>query len=297
MIKKWLQLHFYLKIAIGREGMLLKILKRITSAVPEDDPKNAACIEWIHAQDLKKITIKSRDNLNLCGYYLEHPEASRIILMFHGWRGGWDRDCAALAQELFAQKCSVLIVNQRAQGNSEGKYIGFGILERFDCLNWIAYLDSHTVDLPIYLFGVSMGAATVLMASCEEMPERIKGIIADCGFTSAYEMAKIFTQKFMHLKKEQMIQTIDEMDNLCKKKAGYHLQDFTTLEALSKCKIPVFFAHGTADSFVPYEMSLENYKICVSRKTLYSVEGADHAQSYITDPKAYLTSLKQFFEW
>lgn len=297
MIKKWLQSQIYLQIAIGRKNLFLRLLEHLAPNVPEEDPENVRCREWLHAQNPKRISVTSRDGLMLIGYYLEHPQAKRIVLMFHGWRGGWDRDCAALARGLYELNCSVLIVNQRAQGESEGKYIGFGVLERYDCLSWLQYLDSQTEALPIYLYGVSMGAATVLMAAGEVMPERVEGIIGDCGYTSPYEMAKIFSEKFLKLDGEELTQTVDEVNALCLKKAGYDFREFSTLDAMPHCRIPVFFVHGTADDFVPYEMTEANYEACAAKKTLYAADGAGHAQSYLTNPKRYLAELKQFFGW
>lgn len=296
-IKKALQLNLYLQIAIGRAGFLHRILQKMSRNVPKEDPETARCIDWIQSRELKKLQIKSRDRLTLTGYYLEHPDAERIVLMFHGWRGGWARDCAPLAKALYEKNCSVLMVCQRAQGESEGKYIGFGVLERYDCLEWINYMDAHTEDLPLYLFGVSMGAATVLMAAGENMPERVKGIIADCGFTSAYKMSNIFAEKYMKLEKEAVQSAVDEVNALCRKKAGYDFREYTTLDAMPNCKIPIFFAHGTADGFVPYEMSLENFNACPARKTLFSVEGAGHAQSFIKAPEKYMEALTEFFGW
>lgn len=295
--KKW-QLNLYLQIAIGRAGFVHHILAKMSPEVPEDNPENVRCEEWVHSQKLKKVKIKSRDHLTLTGYYLEHPDAKRIVLMFHGWRGGWDRDCASLAKGFYEKECSVLMVCQRAQGESQGKYIGFGVLERYDCLRWIRYMDAKTADLPMYLYGVSMGAATVLMASgAARIPDRVKGIIADCGYTSAYKMAEIFAEKFMKLPKEEVQDTVDDVNALCRKKAKYDFREYTTLDAMPKCKIPVFFVHGTADGFVPYEMGQENFKACSAKKTFLSVEGAEHAQSYITDPEKYMTALEEFFGW
>ena len=297
VIRKPLLMHFYLQLAIGRTTKLLRFLEQVLTDNRKKDEATELQMEWIHGQKLEKKEIRSRDNLTLTGYFLEHPEAERIVLMFHGWRGGWDKDCAAFAHGLYEQKSSILMVNQRAHGLSEGKYIGFGLLERYDCKEWIHYLDKHTENLPIYLSVVSMGASTVLMAVGEELPERVKGVIADCGFTSPYEMVKIFAAEFMHKKGKSAEQTLDGVNHLCRKKAGYDLRDFSTVDAMKNCKIPVFFAHGTGDHFVPYEMTVKNYEACAGRKMLYTAEGASHTKSYISCPAKYMAALTEFFHW
>ena len=226
--------------------------------------------------------------------YLIVPKADKIVLMFHGWRGKWDQDGVALARALYREKCSVLLVDQRAHMTSKGKYIGFGVLERYDCVKWLEYLVHNINDIPIYLAGVSMGASTVLMASGMELPERVVGIIADCGFTMPYEMICIFAEKLLKTKGNDLA---DAVNKLCRKKAGYDLKEYSTLKAMKTCRIPVFFAHGTGDAFVPYEMSVQNYEACAGKKRLFLAEGAVHTKSYFSDPDKYMKELTGFFEW
>lgn len=297
VVKKPLLLRFYLQLAIGRTTKTLRFFQQILTGNQENDEETERHMEWLHRQDLQKTEIRSKDGLTLTGYYLKHPKAERIVLMFHGWRGIWDKDCAALSHGLYEKNSSILLVCQRAHGSSEGKYIGFGMLERYDCHDWIRFLIRHTDSLPIYLSGVSMGASTVLMAAGEELPYRVKGVIADCGFTSPYEMVKIFAREFMRMKGQKAEHTVDEVNHLCRKKAGYDLRDYSTVEAMHSCKLPVFFAHGTEDHFVPYEMTIKNFEACAGRKTLYTAEGASHTKSYITEPTKYMAALTEFFQW
>ena len=297
MFRKTVLVNLYLKLAIGRTTWFLCALaKKLTgrgkkNSVDVLDYKKRI---WLHAQELKTVEIESWDGYTLTGHYLEHPEAERVILIFHGWRGAWDRDGDALAEGLYGKKCSILLVSQRAHEESEGQYIGFGVLERYDCMNWLQYLEKNVPNLPVYLAGVSMGASTVLMAAGLKLPERVKGVIADCGFTSPYDMVKIFAKNFMGMKELSMV---DEVNRLCRRKAGYDLKEYSTLEAMKCCRIPVFFVHGTGDGFVPYEMTVKNYKACSSDKWLYTVEGAGHAKSYLTDPDKYIEELVVFFRW
>lgn len=297
VLRKPLLLRFYLKLAIGRTTSLLRFLEQMLTGNRKKDQEAQRQMEWLHHQNFQKIEIKSRDELTLTGYLLEHPKAERMILMFHGWRGGWDKDGAAFAHGLYEKNCSILMVSQRAHGLSGGKYIGFGVLERYDCQKWVKYLTEHTQNLPIYLSGVSMGASTVLMAAGGELPEQVKGVIADCGYTSPYEMVKIFAVKFMHMKGNAVENNINAINRLCRKKAGYDLREYSTLEAMRHCKVPVFFAHGTADHFVPYEMTVKNYEACAGRKVLYTAEGASHTKSYVSGPGKYMEAVAEFFQW
>lgn len=197
-------------------------------------------IQWIEGMHCESVHIKSEDGLRLNGYYLEAEQAERVVVMFHGWRGSWRHDFGACLKWLYKENSSLLLVEQRAQGESEGKYMGSGCWNRRDCriwLNWLA--ERNTNRLPVYLYGVSMGAATVLMAAGEKLPAEIKGVIADCGFTSPYEMVYRFGRTNFKLREHPVM---DQLNWLCRKRAGYDLKEYSTLEAMKHCSVPVLLS-------------------------------------------------------
>ena len=221
----------------------------------------------------QKVTIENRDGLKLTGYYWKNPNAKRIVIAMHGWRSVWYSDFSLSAKFMYDEGCSILFPEQRCHGDSEGEHIGFGVFERFDCQDWVDYVvKTEENDLPIYLCGVSMGATTVLMASQLNLSDRVKGIIADCGFTSPDEI----WQHVMH-------------NNLNTKAAS-------TIDALSQTEIPVLFVHGDKDTFVPLEMTQRNYEVCNSPKDILIVEGAEHGLSFYVDPEAYKNKVIEFFK-
>lgn len=291
-----------LNLAVGRKSFLLKLIDKIVSRMtPKTEDKITKRREngkyWIQTfKERQEISIVADDGVTLVGHYLKHPEAKRIVVMFHGWRGSWDGDFGSFGKALYERKSSLLLVEQRAHGRSGGKYIGFGVKERYDCKRWVEYIakQSGNSQLPIYLAGVSMGAATVLMATELQLPKQVKGVIADCGFTTPYEMVRIFAKKVMKI--EEMFIT-EAVNRICKKVAGYSFKECSTLSAMRKCKIPVFFVHGTNDNFVPYEMSKRNFEACRAKKYFLSIEGADHVESFLVNPKQYMNALEEFFLW
>lgn len=286
--------EMFLDLAIGKEPFIVKMInkagkEKVTSPVEFREKER----DWLLNQETKTVSVLADDGTRLYGHMLNNPYAKRIVIMFHGWRGTWDKDCGAIGKGFYEQDSSVLFIEQRAHGESGGEYIGFGMLERYDCKRWVEYVNGNYPDIPIYLAGVSMGAATVLMASELELP-MVKGIIADCGYTSAYEMVSRFPRVMMHMKATKLVQAVNK---LCKKKAGYCFNDIDITKVMKNCKIPVFFVHGKDDAFVPMEMSCRNYKACGAKKKLFLVNGADHLQSYLVSPKKYISEVKSFFNW
>ncbi len=243
---------------------------------------------------MQVIEITSDDGITLVGHYYPAENAKRIILAMHGWRSTWADDFGMVADFWHSNGCSVLFAEQRGQNDSGGEYISFGLLERHDCRNWIDYIiESNPEPLPIYLAGISMGAATVLMAAGEALPERVHGIMADCGFTSPHEIWKHVANK--NLKLPYGIHGIIA-DEMFRRKLNMGTNDYSTVTALENNTVPVLFVHGSDDRFVPVDMTYKNYVACTAQKRLLIVPGADHGMSYFNEKEKYEATVKEFWK-
>lgn len=238
------------------------------------------------------VFTKSFDGLRLAAHWLPAENPKRIVIAMHGWRSSWQRDFSPILDFLRRSGCSVLYAEQRSHGLSEGEYISYGILERRDVVSWAEYVNDHlNTGLPVYLYGVSMGAATVLMSSELEFPSPLHGIIADCGYTSPEEIIKT-AAKERHMPYRLAYPV---MARRAHRVLGHSLSELNIPDILGHSAVPILFIHGSADDFVPLEMTLDNYIACTSPKELLVVDGARHARSYITDPEKYESALTGFF--
>ncbi len=250
--------------------------------------------EWLLERKMEHITIRSRDGLVLHGDYIPADgEPDTIAIAFHGYTGEGISNCSSIASFFLKSGISCIIVDNRAHGKSEGKYVGFGILDRYDCLEWTKYAaERFGKDKKIILYGVSMGASTVLMAAgFPQLPENVKAVISDCAFTSPYDVFAHILKRDYHLPPFPIMNINDE---LCRKKAGYGFSDYSTLTAVKDTKIPILFIHGANDDFVPEWMSEKNYKACNSPKELLVVENAGHAASYYENVPLYEKTVSEF---
>ena len=240
------------------------------------------------------VSITARDGVKLVGHFVGCTEPKRAIIAMHGWRSSWAKDFGMISDFLHENACAVLYAEQRGQNESGGSYMGFGLTERFDCLDWINWLNGSGYDtFPLYLCGVSMGAATVLMASGFTLPENVHGIIADCGYTSPYAIWKHIAENNLHLRYDKWMR--DTIDEMCRERINFSSDDFSCTKALESCRVPVLFIHGTDDNFVPIEMTYENYKYCDALKRLLVVPGAGHGMSYAVDKARYEQTVLQFW--
>ncbi|MBQ9761802.1 MAG: alpha/beta hydrolase [Oscillospiraceae bacterium] len=244
----------------------------------------------LRATPHETVEITARDGQHLVGHWFPHPEAKRVILTMHGWRSGWASDFGLIHDFFVENECSILYAEQRGQGRSGGDHMGLGLLERYDCLEWLRWLGA---DMPIFLAGISMGATTVLMATGFDLPKNVRGVIADCGFTSAYDISRHILRQNLHLSFRSRTRAANAM---FRKRLRMEIQEYSTVDALAEATVPVLFIHGTDDSFVPVSMTYENYKSCRTSKELLIVPGAEHGMSYYQDKARYQAAVRQFWQ-
>lgn len=286
-----------IQVALDREepGILQRGREKLTGSVGYEGFYSAVdqAAQRLEAASFEEVQITSHDGLRLVGHWHRCPDAKRVVVAMHGWRSSWSYDFGLIAGFLHDRGCSVLYAEQRGQNSSEGEYMTFGMLERFDCLEWIRWVDARSGGtLPVYLAGVSMGASTVLMTAGLQLPESVRGIVADCGFTSPDAIWKHVAERNLHFKYGLHGTMIEK---LCQKRIQLSAKGYSTTEAMGKCGVPVLFIHGTEDALVPVTMSYENYRACAGEKRLFVVPGAGHGQSYYVDPAGYEREVEAFW--
>ena len=236
--------------------------------------------------------ITGRDGLTLHAYYRKHENAKRAVIMIHGYRGTGVSNFAAVLPYYDAMECDMLLIDQRCAGKSEGKYITFGITERYDAADWAKWLSGKRPDIPIYFDGISMGAATVLGVSGLELPKNTAGIIADSGYTTPRKILTHVVKTFVPLPVFPLVDLIALMFRIF---TGHSIDELDCRECLKNTNIPICFAHGKKDRFVPYSMCEENYAVCNSDKVVFYSENAEHGMSFIEDQDAVLDMIREFF--
>lgn len=289
--------HALVKLAMDRNEP-----KRVTQAKVKMGglPGNRELYEEMNrkAQELEasgceQVEIDSFDGVRLVAHWHPCENPKRVLVAMHGWRSSWVNDFGMIADFWNEQNCSVLYVEQRGQNNSGGEYMSFGLKERYDCRDWTNWVNERVGgSLPIYLVGISMGAATVLMTTGLELPDTVHGVVADCAYTSPHAIWKHVVENNMH-----MIYGFHEamINNICKKRFDSTSKDCSTVDALKQTTIPALFIHGTDDKFVPIRMTYENYMACASPKRLLVVPGAAHGMSYCVEKETYERAAVEFW--
>ncbi len=250
--------------------------------------------KWVDEQELEPIEITSFDGLKLHADLLKNNDSKKFAIVFHGYHSSYRGDFSISLPYYQELGFNLLLVDQRSHGRSEGRYLSYGILEKFDCRDW-AYeiVRRFGEDCQIVLSGMSMGASTVMLAAGLELPPQVKAITADCGFTCGFDIVKNTAKSINRYIPDFVIHTANLF---CRIFAGFDLREDNTQLSLQKSKVPVLFIHGTHDTFVPCEMTLRSYAACKSEKQLLTVAGAGHGMSYLIDEPLVKKTMKEFFE-
>lgn len=248
--------------------------------------------DWFRTQPTERVEISSYDGLKLVGWFLPAENARGTLLLVHGYRSDHTTDFGIVYPYYHSLGFHILAVDQRAHGESEGKYITFGVKDRFDVRDWAVYLyDRFGPAHRVVLDGISMGCSSVLMSLDTGLPENVCGAIADCGFTSPYDQFCHMFRTHFHLPRHPLM---DIAEWYAKLFAGFGFRDCSTVTALQGSQLPVIFFHGLRDTFVPPRFTEENYAACRGEKQLITVPEAGHGGCYLVERARCQAALEEF---
>lgn len=252
-------------------------------------------LEQIHElQQLsyEQVYIKSFDGTKLAAMYYHNADNAPVVIQFHGYRGNAIREYAGCSKLAIREGFNSLVVDQRGHGKSGGHTITFGIRERYDCKAWAEYAAKRFGNVPVFLCGVSMGAATVLMASNLDLPANVKGIIADCPYSSSEAIIRkvCCDVKFP----DKIVYPFVVLGALIF--GGFRIGASSALESVKQTNLPILLIHGDDDRFVPCDMSNEIKKVCNSDVQMLTVPSAGHGISYLVDTEKYEKAFADFIK-
>ena len=255
--------------------------------------KMLANIEKLVEAPYERVSVRSYDGLKLVGKLYEGNLGAPLILFFHGYRSTAERDASGGFQLCREKGWHILMVDERALGESEGKEITFGIRERFDCQTWAEYAAKRFGEqTPIFLWGISMGASTVLMASELSMPETVRGIVADCGFDAPAAIIRETARR----RKLPVGLSCWFVSLGARIFGGFRMDEVSAVDSVTRAKLPILLVHGEEDEIVPFEMVHALREACASPVEILTVPGAAHGISWYVDMPAYQEALLRFME-
>ena len=252
-----------------------------------------AADQWLRDHKTRDLEIISYDGLKLHGIWIPADNAKGTILLAHGYRSTKLVDFGVAFEYYHSLGLNILVPDQRSHGKSQGRYITFGVKESKDMLQWVQYHNSQLGDWQLILSGLSMGASTVMYLADKDLPENVKGIIADCGFTSPKAIISQVFRTVTHLPAAPSVWIADKFAQLF---AGFSLAGEDSRKSLAASRVPILIVHGKDDHFVPCWMSEQGYAACTGPKHLLLVDGAGHGVSFIVDTERYTALIMDFLK-
>lgn len=275
------------KIALSRKSTAKRLVNK-TMQKTFENYKIDFC--WWEKFNFESLSLISKDGLKLVGHFLPNS-SDKLAIIVHGYGADY-REMQQYAKFFVEKNYNILVVENRAHGNSEGKMMGMGWLDKNDIVQWINFMIEKNPKFQIVLFGLSMGAATVCMTSGEQLPDNVKGVISDCAYDTVYNQFKYVFRNKSHLPTWPIL---DIFYFYLKTIYKFDIKQADAIKQIKKSKLRFLFIHGDSDTFVPTEMV---YKLSGAvpddRKSVYIAKGADHAMSYPVDPTEYERQLKAF---
>jgi len=249
------------------------------------------CLEDMEKTPCEEVSILSMDGLRLYGKLYQMKKGAPLLISFHGFHGTYAWDGYGFFKLCKKNGFNILMVDERAHGKSEGNVITFGVMERYDCKLWAEYARKRFgKDTDIFLAGVSMGAASVMMSYELGLPGNVKAIIEDCGYS---EPAAIIKETIRAMKLP--VKPLYQLLKFCARFFGhFDLEAADAVRAVRQLTIPILFIHGAKDSVVTPSMGAELYDACKAKKEYVLIAGADHANSAMTDYETYEKAVLRF---
>lgn len=239
----------------------------------------------------ERVTVRSYDGLKLVGKLYEGAPGAPLVLFFHGYRSTAERDGSGGFQLCREKGWHLLMVDQRSHGESEGREITFGLRERFDCKTWADYAARRFgPETSIFLWGLSMGASTVLMASDLALPESVRGIVADCGYDAPAAIVRETARR--RGLPPGLSQGLVGLG--ARVFGGFRLDEASPLDSVARSRLPILLIHGEADELVPPSMVRSLERACASPVTVLTLPNAAHGMSWYVDRSAYQSALLRF---
>ena len=242
--------------------------------------------------DFEEIRIKSHDGLSLYGRYYHVADGAPLEIQAHGYRSYSRRDFSGGGLEALKRGHNLLLIDQRSHGLSEGRSISFGILERKDILSWVNFaVERFGENIKIILVGISMGAATVLMASELDLPKNVRCVIADCPYSSPKEIIMRVVKR-KKLPPKIMFPFLWLGGRIF---GGFDICEASAEDAVRRSKIPTLIIHGECDRLVPCYMSEKIFENCnMKKKRLATFPDATHGLSFFYDNERYMNEVREF---
>lgn len=277
----------------GEKRILDALFARDDKVMGDDREGKLYEYAWFDAMKPESIYLIAKDQVQLHAHYFPQPtNTHRYMILQHGFHG-YVKELSYEAKHFYEKGYQLLMPSMRAHGLSGGALITMGLLEHEDTCMWIRYLRSMDPKAEIYIYGVSMGAATTLLALAEQEGVYIRAAISDCAYATAIGVFDSVLKKRLRIPYEWYLYASDD---LIYRRTGIMIRESRPVDIVDKITTPTLFIHGDHDDLVPCEMVDALYERATCEKEKLIIAGAGHALASSKDPKTYWEHVDAFLD-
>lgn len=301
------QAEFFVDFAIKRrplseknklwvENGLIDIVKEMTETFVsittlETISRMNAQNKWTNAMDYERWELTSFDGLKLIADVgMQKEYSNKWVIAVHGYTSD-KAETAKTTYEFYHNGYNIMTPDLRAHGESEGEWITMGYYDSVDLLDWIDKIIELDADAEIILHGVSMGGTTVMVASGHDLPDNVKVIIEESGFSSAWSQFEYILNRFFELDAYPYLYA---SDIVAQEWADYSFYEASAVKQVAKSTTPILFIHGGSDTFVLTECVNEVYEAANCEKDLLVIPPAGHGMAAMGDYEGYWNKVWEF---
>jgi alpha-beta hydrolase superfamily lysophospholipase len=245
--------------------------------------------------DRQDMFIDAIDQIKLHASFIPAKEEShKYVVLIHGIRDNAEAN-GVYAKEYLEKGINCLLPDLRGYGKSEGKYIGYGYDDRLDIIEWIYWIIKRDPDASIAIHGMSMGAATTLLVTGENLPKGVKAAIADSAYTTLREQF-INTYKSFKIPVIPAAAAIFLARIMILLKSGFDINSVNPIEAVKRSTTHTLFTHGDDDTVIDPQMCSRLYEAARCPKQYLMILGAEHIQGVAKDPENYWKKIWAFLD-
>lgn len=250
-------------------------------------PKRTPAAQGLAFEDVQFTTA---DGLTLGGWLVPAAEARGNVIFCHG-HGRNRGHVVGILPTLHAQGFNVLALDFRGHGMSAGHTSTFGHREVQDLVAAELYLRERYPGRPLFLVGVSLGAAVSLQA-LPYLPN-VRGVWSEGAYST---LAGVVGHQFEWLPGWMRRPVLEVYDGIALVDCGFRYRDVQPIRDLQRVAVPIYFCHGCADELVPLTEGQALYDSYRGPKQCWWVENASHYDVRQRNRDEYLLRLRQFLE-
>lgn len=187
---------------------------------------------------------------------------------------------------------SVLVIDSRCHGRSDGTYSTIGVGESRDLMAWMRFLTQECGKTALFLHCICIGSNAAMLAMARpDCPKALRGFVSEGCYTTFRETFRTH----MIADHRPLFPVLDLVMLEIYRHTGTNVLRDSPLRSIRKIRTPALFLFGEQDVFSRPDKSRKLFAACGSAdKRLVWMPQGGHSHLRINNTEAYDRAVKEF---